>query len=162
MAKLSVSEAAKAFQVSRPTLQKALKDGTISGDRTVKNGVETWQIEASELARVYELRAGKLAAEIDRSDADLSANKAPISNQLPDEAKVEIEALKARLAEAELKLQAAEKQVIDERLAAADAKARAEERQGQLERLDRLMAMLPKPDQHQDRLPWWSMFNRRK
>lgn len=63
MPPLSVSQAAKAFQVSRPTLQKALKDGTISGHKVTVAGSPSWQIEASELARLYAPR-GALQADL--------------------------------------------------------------------------------------------------
>lgn len=62
---LSISKASKLFDVSRPTLQKALKEGKLSGIKTEKDGAETWQIEQSELARLYSLRkpaTAKLAA----------------------------------------------------------------------------------------------------
>ncbi|WP_157001793.1 hypothetical protein [Paracoccus sp. S4493] len=61
MPMLTVSKAAKVFQVSRPTLQRALKNGTISGEKSVEGGVEVWQIDTAELARVYKIR---------RSEAD--------------------------------------------------------------------------------------------
>lgn len=56
MPMLTVSKAAKVFQVSRPTLQRALKNGVISGEKTVEGGVEVWQIDTAELARVYKAR----------------------------------------------------------------------------------------------------------
>ena len=143
MAKLSVSEAAKRFHVSRPTLQKALKDGTISGERTSHNGVETWQIDVSELARLYKLRGGKPEAVFDRSDDGFTAKKPAVSKRLQADLEAKIEALRKELAEAEK--------------AAAVAAARAEERQVQLEGMRRdleasrqekaaLLAALPKPD----------------
>ena len=48
--KLSIREAVKHFDVSRPTLQKALKSGKISG---VQDGQGTWTIDPSEMARIY-------------------------------------------------------------------------------------------------------------
>lgn len=53
---VSVSKAAKLFQVSRPTLQRALKSGAITGKKTSDGGVELWQIDTAELARLYALR----------------------------------------------------------------------------------------------------------
>jgi hypothetical protein len=53
---VSVSRAAKLFQVSRPTLQKALKGGAITGTKSNVGGVELWQIDTAELARLYSLR----------------------------------------------------------------------------------------------------------
>ena len=55
---ISVSRAAKLYDVSRPTLQKALKDGTISGQKVKAGGSESWQIDTAELARLYQIRDG--------------------------------------------------------------------------------------------------------
>lgn len=54
MKKLTLREAEKAFDVSRPTLMKALKKGVISGDRDARG---IWFVDPSELARVYRARA---------------------------------------------------------------------------------------------------------
>lgn len=54
MVKISVREAVKHYQVSRPTLMKHLKDGKLSGS---KDSQGTWEIDQSELARVYKSRA---------------------------------------------------------------------------------------------------------
>lgn len=54
MDNLSIREAVKHYQVSRPTLTKALKSGKISGE---KDGQGQWQIDPSELARVYQPRS---------------------------------------------------------------------------------------------------------
>ena len=49
MAKISVREAAKRFDVSRPTLVKRLKNGQLSGDPVAGGG---WLIDPAELIRV--------------------------------------------------------------------------------------------------------------
>lgn len=54
MSKVSVREAVKHYQVSRPTLMKHLKSGKLTGS---KDGQGTWEIDRSELARVYTARA---------------------------------------------------------------------------------------------------------
>lgn len=54
MATISIREAVKEFQVSRPTLTKALNNGKVSGE---KNDNGTWMMEASEIARAYKPRA---------------------------------------------------------------------------------------------------------
>lgn len=54
MATISIREAVKEFQVSRPTLTKALNNGKVSGE---KDGNGTWMIETSEISRVYKPRA---------------------------------------------------------------------------------------------------------
>jgi len=53
MGKISIREAVKEFQVSRPTLTKSLNNGKISGK---KNESGTWMIDTSELSRVYKPR----------------------------------------------------------------------------------------------------------
>ena len=53
MANVSIREAVKFYQVSRPTLSKSLKSGIISG---VKDDRGQWQIDRAELDRVYQAR----------------------------------------------------------------------------------------------------------
>jgi len=53
VANVSIREAVKFYRVSRPTLSKALKSGTISG---VKDSKGQWEIDPAELARVYQPR----------------------------------------------------------------------------------------------------------
>ena len=53
MGKVSVREAVKHYQVSRPTLMKHLKEGKLSAN---KDGQGTWEIDQSELTRVYKTR----------------------------------------------------------------------------------------------------------
>lgn len=54
MAKLSLRQAAAAFEVSRPTISKALTAGKISGERDPATGA--WRVDPAELARVYRPR----------------------------------------------------------------------------------------------------------
>lgn len=54
MAKISIREAVKEFQVSRPTLTKSLNSGKVSG---AKDDNGTWLMETSEISRVYKPRA---------------------------------------------------------------------------------------------------------
>ena len=56
MTKISMAQAAKIFAVSRPTLLKHLQQGKITGEKTKKDKHEFWQIDVSELARVYPRR----------------------------------------------------------------------------------------------------------
>lgn len=125
MAKISLREAAKHFDVSRPTLQKALKSGKISG---VQDGQGHWTIDPAELTRVYQPRK----AQTEKVDNTIPANLAIKNTPLPGE----VEALKARLAEAEQR--------------AAVAEALANERGKHIEDLRR---MLPSPAQQ--RRKWW-------
>ena len=53
MGKVSVREAVKHYQISRPTLMKHLKEGKLSAN---KDGQGTWEIDQSELTRVYKAR----------------------------------------------------------------------------------------------------------
>jgi hypothetical protein len=52
MSKVSMAQAAKIFDVSRPTLLKHLQKGKISGEKID----ESWQLDLSELARIYTRR----------------------------------------------------------------------------------------------------------
>lgn len=116
MAKLSLREAVKAFNVSRPTLTKAINSGKISG---VRNGKGQWEIDPSELTRVYQPR--DVSSEpIDQDDRE---NFTTLNTH-----DAEIERLKSALALAETRADAAEKL--------------AQER---AERIEDLRRMLPPP-----------------
>ena len=127
MDKLSIREAVKHFDVSRPTLQKALKSGKISG---VQDGQGTWTIDPSEMARVYQPRQGETVKFGGQEHNDLSTENTPLHGQ--------IETLKEKLAYAEKR--------------AAGAEALAEERGKHIEDLRR---MLPAPEASQSRRRWW-------
>lgn len=60
MPKVSMAQAAKMFAVSRPSLAKHLKSGKISGEKTDSG----WQLDTSELARVYPLRKDEVAGKL--------------------------------------------------------------------------------------------------
>ncbi len=129
MAKLSVREAAKRFNVSRPTLVKRLKNGQLSGDPVTGGG---WLIDPAEL-----IRAGYMAREdggqVDRgSKGDLPR----IATYLPGAAGAEVAALKAALEAERIRREAAE--------------ALAAER---LQHIDDLRRMLPPPGVAPKR--WW-------
>lgn len=63
MGKVSVREAVKHYQVSRPTLMKHLKEGKLSAN---KDDQGTWEIDQSELTRVYKPR--KMNDHVDQSN----------------------------------------------------------------------------------------------
>ena len=125
--KLSIREAVKHFDVSRPTLQKALKSGKISG---VQDGQGTWTIDPSEMARVYQPRQDAAVKIGDQKHENLSIKNTPLHGQ--------VEALKEQLADAEKR--------------AAIASALAEERGKHIEDLRR---MLPAPQGTPSRRRWW-------
>lgn len=125
MANLSLREAAKHFDVSRPTLQKALKSGKISG---VQNGQGHWTINPAELARVYQPRRPDTAKTERTLSDNLSIQNTPLSE--------EVEALRERLGEAEKR--------------AAVAEALAEERGRHIDDLRRMLPAPAKP-----RKSWW-------
>ena len=125
--KLSIREAVKHFDVSRPTLQKALKSGKISG---VQDGQGTWTIDPSEMARVYQPRQDAPGKLVHQEQEILSAKNIPLHSQ--------IEVLKEQLADAEKR--------------AAIASALAEERGKHIEDLRR---MLPAPESSRSRRRWW-------
>ena len=125
MANLSLREAVKHSDVSRPTLQKALKSGKISG---VQDGKGVWTIDPAEVARLYHPRKAD-QEQVDKPlPSKLSTANTPMAG--------DVTALKARLAEAEQR--------------AAVAEALAEERAKHIEDWRR---MLPAPDS--PRRSWW-------
>lgn len=129
MANVSIREAVKIYQVSRPTLTKALKNGKISGIQDTKG---QWQIDPAELARVYRPRMDN-TEKGGKGEPDNFTNK---NTNLPGE----VDTLKTQLAEAEQR--------------AAVAEALAEERGKHIEDLRR---MLPAPQEAQRpswRWPW--------
>ena len=136
MANLSIREAVKHYQVSRPTLTKALKSGKLSGNQDEQG---TWSIDPSELARVYQTRP----LIRDTSEQDFSGKTGEgftTSNTLdPSEA----ESLRIRLTELELRAVKAETR-------ADAAELLAQER---ADRIDDLRRMLPAPEQVKKR--WW-------
>jgi len=73
MGKISVREAVKHYQVSRPTLMKHLKSGKLTGS---KDGQGTWEIDQSELTRVYKSRAS--GDSVDQSN--LTIDNSPVNN----------------------------------------------------------------------------------
>lgn len=88
MAKVSISEAAKRFDVSRPTLLKHLQKGKISGEKDTAKG---WKIDTAELARVYQSR-------FDKDEKLLPPTLSPFASGLNANLKVENERLKSDLA----------------------------------------------------------------
>ena len=137
MANLSIREAVKHYQISRPTLTKALKSGKVSGTQD-KQG--KWSIDPSELARVYQPR-------LTASDTPEPVHPDQLVGNLtvqntPDPS--ELEALRAQFAEIELRAVKAETRADAAELL---AKERAE-------RIEDLRRMLPSPEQARKRR-WW-------
>lgn len=139
MVNLSIREAVKHFDVSRPTLTKALKSGKLSG---VQDSQGQWQIDPSELARVYQRRQDGVGKLVNGEQANLSVVNSPLTT--------EVEALRERLSQAEQR--------------AAIAEALAEERK---RILDETLKLIPPPSQITPLAPeavstrrsWWP-FNR--
>lgn len=130
MAKLSVREAAKRFNVSRPTLVKRLKGGQLSGETTEGGG---WLIDPAEMVRAgYVARpsAGKVSGETD-STLTTIAPPSPVNSAVDDSA------LQIRLAR------------IEAELAAERDKTELLQRH-----IDDLRRMLPAPDA-KPRRRWW-------
>jgi len=134
VAKLTLREAAKHFQVSRPTLQKALSSGKITG---VQDGQGYWTIDHSELARVYHPRPTAGQQEHPLGVAKLTAANTPLNTSSATHDTDELVALRVRLDDAERR--------------AAAAEALAAERGQHIEDLRR---MLPPPEAAQSRR-WW-------
>lgn len=117
MKNLSLREAVKAFNVSRPTLTKAINSGKLSA---VRNGKGQWEISPSELGRVYQARVTDTAKTDPQEQVNFTASNTHI--------KADLEKLKAELALAEARAESAE------RLA-----------QERAERIEDLRRMLPAP-----------------
>lgn len=124
MANVSIREAVKIYQVSRPTLTKALKMGKISGVQDEKG---QWQIDPSELARVYQPRTGHPETTGKGEPVNFTSKNTTLQS--------EVEELKGRLMDAEQR--------------AAVAEALAEERSKHIEDLRR---MLPSPSEPRRRV----------
>ena len=137
MANLSIREAVKHYQVSRPTLTKALKSGKVSGNQ---DGQGTWSIDPSELARVYQPRP--FSEDTPAHDLHGKSGKALTTPNTPEE--IEFERLRTQLAELELRAVKAETR-------ADAAELLAQER---ADRIDDLRRMLPSPEAHKKRR-WW-------
>jgi hypothetical protein len=140
MGKLTLREAAKMFDVSRPTLTKALKSGKITGEPVYRDGpgtpVTEWRVDQAELNRVYRPRSAN-------EQVDIAANLSTLNRGLPDKVEAELSALRERVIEAEKR--------------AAVAEALAEERAGRIEDLRR---MLPSFGSAQvPRKAWWKFGN---
>lgn len=132
---ISISRAAKLYDVSRPTLQKALREGTISGQKVRAGGSESWQIDTAELARLYQLRGGNPVNQIDRVGQSLDVEKQSHSDDLSGELVKEVETLKVALAQM--------KEDLDqEREGRVRAEAVRDER-GRI--IDEMMKALPRP-----------------
>jgi len=126
MANLSIREAVKVYDVSRPTLTKALKIGKVSGVKGVKG---QWEIDPAELARVYQPRT----SEVDNDGKEDAVNFT--TKNTADS--IDLERLKGALAVAEARADAAE------RLA-----------QERSDRIEDLRRMLPAPYPSRKR-SWW-------
>ena len=137
MVNLSIREAVKHYQVSRPTLTKALKSGKVSG---TQDGQGKWSIDPSELARVYQPRESASDTPEQTFTGQPAANLAILNT--PDPA--ELEALHAQLAKVELRAIKAETRADAAELL---AKERAE-------RIEDLRRMLPPPESSRKRR-WW-------
>lgn len=158
---ISISKAAKLFDVSRPTLQKALKDGTVSGHKARSGGSESWQIDTAELARVYVLRSrnpdkglvdGKdLSTE---REQPLSMKKSNESTAFSGELDREVESLTAELARIRAELEQARTDRQETQKALAAAQAVAEERKRLLDDVMRLLPP-PVPNTPAQRRAWW-------
>ena len=127
MSKVSMAEAAKLFEVSRPTLSKHLKEGKISGNHVFVNGAKVWQLDMSELKRVYQRRG--------------ESPESHLHDDLPAPSQTKETELQAEIRVLEAKLEAAEKL--------------AEERARHLEDLRHLLPAKKDFESNQRRKGWW-------
>lgn len=132
--KLSVREAARRFDVSRPTLVKHLKNGKLSGEPVDGGG---WLIDPAEL-----IRAGYVARTDGGKFSEIVKIELPtVAKGLPGAGDAEVLELKAALEAEKIRREAAE--------------ALAAER---LQHIDDLRRMLPPPDAKPRR--WWPWLSR--
>lgn len=150
---LSISKAAKTFEVSRPTLAKALKEGRITGEKTEKDGMETWQIDTAELARLYKLRKpdhAKVSSQDPGIGQPLAVEKSvengPLQGEVVTELQSELQAARAELDALRIGKAEAERDL-------AAAQAVAEERK---RILDDMTKLLTKPDDQGRKSGFWS------
>lgn len=138
MAGLSIREAVKHFDVSRPTLANALRSGKIAG---VKDGQGAWSIDPAELARVYQARPTPEPSEpgnLDNSSRSIPAEISTVDTLLAGQ----LEALRESLTEAEKRAAENERRAIESEQRAAVAEALAEERK---RILDETLKLIPPP-----------------
>lgn len=118
MAKISMLEASKRFNVSRPTILKHLQKGKLAGEKIIVDKNTFWQIELSELQRVYEPRVDGAAPSPDLA-ANLTMAHTPASPDLHNEIKmlqVRLEAAQSLIVEKDKRiedLRATQKQIAD-------------------------------------------------
>lgn len=129
MDKLSLREAVKHFDVSRPTLQKALKSGKVSG---VQDGKGHWTIDPAEVARVYQPRKPNPVKEANSLPDNITSQNTPLDDQ--------VNVLKSALALAEARAETAEKL--------------AQERSEHINDLRRMLPP-PMPINVEHRWRWW-------
>lgn len=153
---ISVSKAAKLFDVSRPTLQKALKDGAITGEKVIAGGSESWQIDTAELSRLYALRdpsPDNMTRQDEKGGHPLVTQNSGDNGALAGKVLKALEA-ELQLARAELDTLRADKADAERELAASQAVAEERRRI-----LDDMMKLLPKPkDQTKHRGLWQRLF----
>lgn len=149
---LSISGAAKLFNVSRPTLQKALKDGTITGEKVMAGGSESWQIDTAELSRLYALRNpddAKLARQDEAVGQSVGMDKSRDNADLSGEV---VRALEAELKAAKAELDALRADKADAERQLIKSQATADERLRMLNDLK----LIPKPDDQAPQQGFWS------
>ena len=105
MGKISMAEAARVFAVSRPTLLKHLQQGKISGEKTTVEKNTFWQIEESELARVYPRR--------DEVAGNEAGNVTSDGMGAADNLQAEIRLLQAQLEAAQAMIEEKDKRIDD-------------------------------------------------
>ena len=134
MALLSLREAERRFDVTRPTLTKALNSGKISG---TKNDQGHWTIDTAELARVYKPRS--LPPEQESGTDDFTERHGVNNAENVSELVKAHQDIEAKLRAFELEL--------------ATAQTLAEERRRLLDQ------MVKQITDQRNRAPWWRWRN---
>lgn len=126
VSKVSMLEASKLFQVSRPTLLKHLQQGKISGERVTVDKNTFWKLDVSELARVYD-RRGEVVTPAPVATPDLPVQHTNHGTDPTPGLQAEIKLLQAKLDAAERLLEERQKHLDDLRLLLERPVERAQE-----------------------------------
>ena len=154
MEKLTLREAARMFEVSRPTLSKALKSGKLTGVAVYRDGpsseVIEWRVDLAELSRIYAPRSEGWKAEHHVQNGQLSTVNSPLQANI----NAELEAVKLELAlERQARLAAEHTAALAEQ-ARASAERLTEVHAAHLEDMRRLLLAAPSGGSGK-RKGWW-------
>ncbi len=146
MAKLNITQAAKAVKKHRATLQRHIKDGTLTVE---KDGTDNPVIDVSELQRVY----GKVHIQSDSATGATVPQNATVRQVDAPQSDSEIKLLQFKLEAKDRELEEAQRREQVERERRHEAEAREQEAKAEkarlfdmLEQAQKTIAALPAPN----------------